>query len=120
MYDMNNKEIGAFGEQKALQYLKSRKYDILTQNYRCRYGEIDLIAKYKNTLVFVEVKTRRSQKYGKGMEAVNFTKMQKIRKTALYYLKDKSIKFDILRFDVIDIFIDSTGSITLEHIKNAF
>ena len=54
------------------------------------------------------------------MEAVNFTKMQKIRKTALYYLKDKSIKFDILRFDVIDIFIDSTGSITLEHIKNAF
>jgi len=117
---MDNKQLGILGEQKAAEFLKNKKYSILARNYRCNYGEIDIIAKYKKILVFVEVKTRRTKNYGKGVESVDFRKTQKIRKTALYYLKDNAPKFEILRFDVIDIFLNSKGEFILEHLVNAF
>ena len=83
---------GKDGEEKACNYLKSKKYKILEKNYRCLYGEIDIIAKYNNTLVIIEVKYRKSAKFGKGYEAVNYTKQQKIIKTLQYYINEKNVK----------------------------
>ena len=101
-------------EEKACNYLKSKKYKILEKNYRCLYGEIDIIAKYNNTLVIIEVKYRKSAKFGKGYEAVNYTKQQKIIKTLQYYINEKNVKMPV-RFDVISI---DDNEIT--HIENAF
>ena len=105
---------GKDGEEKACNYLKSKKYKILEKNYRCLYGEIDIIAKYNNTLVIIEVKYRKSAKFGKGYEAVNYTKQQKIIKTLKYYINEKNVKMPV-RFDVISI---DDNEIT--HIENAF
>ena len=105
---------GKDGEEKACNYLKSKKYKILEKNYRCLYGEIDIIAKYNNTLVIIEVKYRKSAKFGKGYEAVNYTKQQKIIKTLQYYINEKNVKMPV-RFDVISI---DDNEIT--HMKNAF
>ncbi len=116
---------GKDGEEKACNYLKSKKYKILEKNYRCLYGEIDIIAmdrdylvfvevKYNNTLVIIEVKYRKSAKFGKGYEAVNYTKQQKIIKTLQYYINEKNVKMPV-RFDVISI---DDNEIT--HIENAF
>lgn len=105
---------GKDGEEKACNYLKSKKYKILEKNYRCLYGEIDIIVKYNNTLVIIEVKYRKSAKFGKGYEAVNYTKQQKIIKTLQYYINEKNVKMPV-RFDVISI---DDNEIT--HIENAF
>ncbi len=105
---------GKDGEEKACNYLKSKKYKILERNYRCIYGEIDIIAKDNDTLVIIEVKYRKTAKYGKGYEAVTYTKQQKIIRTAEYYINDKHIKMPV-RFDVISI---DDNEIT--HIENAF
>ncbi len=105
---------GKDGEEKACNYLKSKKYKILEKNYRCLYGEIDIIAKYNNTLVIIEVKYRKSAKFGKGYEAVNYTKQQKIIKTLQYYINEKNVKMPV-RCDVISI---DDNEIT--HIENAF
>ena len=105
---------GKDGEEKACNYRKSKKYKILEKNYRCLYGEIDIIAKYNNTLVIIEVKYRKSAKFGKGYEAVNYTKQQKIIKTLQYYINEKNVKMPV-RFDVISI---DDNEIT--HIENAF
>ncbi|MDD4568529.1 MAG: YraN family protein [Tepidanaerobacteraceae bacterium] len=117
---MNNKQIGALGEKQAAEYLKSKNYKILQMNFSCRYGEIDIIAKDKTTIVFVEVKARRSSNYGKGMESVNYRKQQKIRKVALYFFKQNPSLFSNLRFDVIDIMMKNDHVVQIEHIKNAF
>ena len=117
---MNNKQLGAIGEKYAVDYLKRKKYNILQLNFFCPYGEIDIIAKHKNSLVFIEVKTRKSTKFGKGLEAVNFSKQQKLRKIALYYLNKNAPTFSALRFDVIDILIQNDKVVKIEHIENAF
>lgn len=117
---MNRKKVGILGEQKAVEFLETKKYRILKQNFRCPYGEIDIIAKDKDTIVFVEVKTRRTTNYGRGMEAVNYSKRQKIKKTALYFLSENTHRYSNLRFDVLDVFIDSQGGFYFEHIQNAF
>jgi putative endonuclease len=117
---LNNKQIGAIGEKYAAEYLKSKHYEILQMNFRCRFGEIDIITKDKEKIVFVEVKTRRSTNYGKGMEAVGFHKQQKIKKVALYYLKKNAPKFSDIRFDVIDILIRKEHVVKIEHVENAF
>ena len=117
---MNNKKLGTMGEQLALEFLKNQKYQILSANFRCPYGEIDIIAKDNRTIVFVEVKTRSSLHFGKGMEAVNHYKQQKLRKAALCYLNENNSAFADLRFDVIDILIKENSLMELIHIKNAF
>ena len=117
---MNNKQLGAIGEKCAAQFLKNKNYKILEMNFSCCYGEIDIIAKDKNSIVFVEVKTRSSTNFGRGMEAVNFYKQQKLKKAALYYINKKTPVFSNIRFDVIDILIQNDQDIEIIHIKNAF
>lgn len=112
---MRNKIIGDIGESLAINYLKEKKYKILEINFSNCIGEIDIIAKKNNNIIFIEVKNRSSIKFGLPRESVNWKKQQKIRNVALSYLKLKRLLNTSCRFDVIDIL---EGKIT--HIKNCF
>lgn len=119
---MTTKEIGLFGEAAVAKYLRERGYTLLAHGYRCRFGEIDLIAKKRSTLAFVEVKLRSPRSYGLPREAVDAVKQEKIRKTALSYLADKKLD-QPARFDVAEVYIavKETPQIErIEYIENAF
>ena len=112
----NKRTVGTQKEQLAAEYLRKCGYLILEQNFRCRTGEIDIIAKDKDYLVFVEVKYRRDTGKGFPQEAVDLFKMKKITHTALYYMHKKRIPADApCRFDVVNI-LDQEISL----IRNAF
>lgn len=116
---MNNKELGKWGEKKAVNYLGKKQYKIKEINYRSPLGEIDIIAKDSQYLVFIEVKTRRSNNFGPPEAAVDFSKQQRIRKIALLYLKKNNFSEKKVRFDVISIIIDKNKG-RLKHYINAF
>lgn len=116
---MNHIATGDKGEQFAANYLKRLGYKIIAVKYRAKTGEIDIIAKDKEFLVFAEVKTRRSTAYGLPAEAVNYRKQQKIINTALCFLKQRGITDSACRFDILEIYL-GTEAITCNHITNAF
>ena len=95
--------MGARYEEAAVDYLQTRGLKIIERNYRCRFSEIDIIGKDDEYLVFIEVKYRSDSRYGYGAEAVNFSKQEKIRRGAQYYLNEKRIVDAPCRFDVISI-----------------
>ncbi len=111
---------GAIGEALACQYLRARGYKVLLKNYECPLGEIDLIAKEKGAVVFIEVKTRTSDAMGVPAESVTFHKRGQIVKTAHYYLKRYGIKDVSCRFDVVSILLLSDKLPVIEVIENAF
>lgn len=115
---MNNKDIGNQGERLARDYLIERGYKILEMNFTTRLGEIDIIAEKDNIISFVEVKTRRSLKYGMPKEAVNYRKMQKIIRVAENYIAYKIRDDRQYRFDVIEVFLSDNKNIN--HIEDAF
>ncbi len=101
---MNNREVGGCYERLAAGYLEKRGLTILEYNFRCKTGEIDLIAQDKNYIVFVEVKYRRDREQGWGAEAVGVRKQKKIMKTAQVYLLKKFRTVELpCRFDVVSI-----------------
>ena len=113
--------IAKIGESFAADHLKARGYEILVHNYRSQRGEIDLIAQEGNFIVFVEVKTRRSLKYGFPQHAVTKQKQRQISKVALAYLKTENKIDTPCRFDVIAIHLSPKFDvISLEQIENAF
>ncbi len=113
---MNKRTIGSAYEQVAAAFLESRGYRILELNYRNRYGEIDIIARDGQYLVFVEVKYRKDLSEGLPAQAVNYNKQRKITKVAMYYCSGHNIsEYEPMRFDVVGILGDE---ITLY--KNAF
>lgn len=99
-----NKVVGNLGEQTAKNYLIKNDYKILTTNYSCRFGEIDIIAMDKECLVFIEVKTRTSGKYGHPENAVNYWKKKHLELTARNYIDYKHMGNYIARFDVVEVF----------------
>lgn len=110
------KELGSLGEEISIEYLKKIKYQIIDRNFYCRQGEIDIIAKDKKELVFVEVKTRTNINYGRPSEAVNKIKQKHMYKAASYFIYKNGL-FDIpIRFDVIEVLI-SNGKFNINHIK---
>jgi len=106
--DQSTKELGKHGENIAWDYLKRQGYRLLERNYRCRYGEIDLIAKDGETIVFIEVKSRRTASFGDPEESVSQAKQRKISTVALYYLEDKGLYDRPARFDVVSVFASSS------------
>lgn len=99
---MNTRLTGGQFEKKAADYLAEQGYRILERNYRCRLGEIDLIALHQGYLVFIEVKYRSSSGCGVPGAAVNHTKQRKISQTAVWYMAEKRITEDMpCRFDVV-------------------
>ena len=112
-------EFGKVGEELAVAYLKKKGYKIIEQNYRNKLGEIDIIAKDHKTLVFVEVKSRKSARLGHPKEAVTYKKQRKISMVALSYLKSTR-QLDIrARFDVVTIYTIK-GQPRVEIFNNAF
>jgi putative endonuclease len=110
---------GKRGEALAVRHLRKQGYEIICVNYKSPVGEIDIIAKDKDTIVFVEVKSRRSLSFGSAKEAVTPDKQKKISKNALYYLKSTSQMNARARFDVVAVH-SSNNRCEVEIIKNAF
>jgi putative endonuclease len=113
---MNKRAIGTKFEQEAADYLKKNGYQILDQNFRCRMGEIDLIGKCEEYLCFIEVKYRSGLAKGYPAEAINYNKIQRITRTAQFYMLFHKIPQDTpCRFDAVVILEND-----IELIKNAF
>jgi putative endonuclease len=121
-HDLTRKQLGALGEGFASEYLLQKDYRILDRNWRCRTGEIDLIALDNDLLVFVEVRTRSgSRSFGTPQESVNAKKQQQVSETAQFYMLRHHMLNRQVRFDVISILTAKHGElITLEHLPNAF
>lgn len=112
-----NKVVGKFGEEKACEYLKSLGWKILDTNFHySRYAEIDIVAKDGDAIVFVEVKTRSSTKFGHPFEAVNRNKLLNIFKAGLAYLKSTSEPYKRYRIDIISVLGKDCPEI--EHLKD--
>lgn len=110
-----NKVSGDGGELKAAEYLKKIGYKIIKINYTTKIGEVDIIAKDHTCYVFVEVKFRLSDYFGRPSEAVNIYKQRKIRNVATIYINKNRLFNETCRFDVIEILGDE-----INHIQNCF
>ena len=111
--------MGKTGENLAENFLKSLDYEIISSNYQTKIGEIDIVAKERSEIVFVEVKTRTSLKYGFPQESITKSKLNRLRKLAFLYLAENKIKNTSFRIDVISIQLEKTGKVLeLDHIKN--
>ena len=116
---MQKDTYGKVGEIIAAKHLQSKGYKIIAKNYKNELGEIDLIAKHGDYLVFVEVKTRLSKAFGSPLEAVNLHKQNKIRQVATFYLKQHKLLDTNCRFDVVSI-VGQIDDYEITHIENAF
>ena len=115
--------LGRWGESIAANYLRKKEYLLLGANYRCRCGEIDLIAKKEDLLVFVEVKLRKNADYGEAREFVNLKKQERIKLTAAMYLSRYELDDLRTRFDVIEIYAPEgtkTKKPEIRHLEDAF
>lgn len=109
-------EIGKLGEDLACKYLQDKGYKILERNFEARQGEIDIIAKDKEELVFIEVKTRSNISYGKPAEAVNEIKQNHLIKTIEYYVYSRHLEDEFIRIDIIEIYL-LKNKYRVNHIK---
>jgi putative endonuclease len=116
----DKKQLGSWGEQQAASFLTTQGYRIITQNYRCRYGEIDLIAKDKTVWCFIEVKTRQTASFGDGYQAVTPLKRRHMYKAAIFYLSQAGLMEEPARFDIVSIDFYSQTEYRIHLIKNAF
>ncbi len=114
---MDNRSTGFKGEDYACGLLKKEGYKILDRNFRTKFGEIDIIAKDGSALVFVEVKTRHSLKYGQPEEAVNRYKISNIKRAAYIYLKTSNNISKMLRIDIVSILVEGNLVKTAKIIK---
>ena len=114
--------LGGWGEALAAEYLRKKRYEIVAQGYRCRFGEIDLIVKNRKYLAFVEVKLRKSNRFASAMEYVDRRKQDRIRMTASMFLSQNETKLQP-RFDVIEIYAPhgmDTKEPEIIHMEDAF
>lgn len=123
---INSQTFGKAQESQAARYLQSQGLKLCCRNYRSRHGEIDLIMIDSNTLVFVEVRYRRSEKFGDAIASITALKQKKIRLTAAYYLQTHPrLQHCLCRFDVIGLTHTATNTVNaaelrFDWIKNAF
>lgn len=112
-------EIGALGEQIAVDFLKNKNYDILERNWRFKKAEIDIIARHNETLIFIEVKTRSYDYFGRPEEFVTSHKEQLISEAANEYMIQ--INYDwAIRFDIISIIYKNENNFEIEHFEDAW
>jgi putative endonuclease len=114
------REVGRNGEDAAAAWYESAGYDVLDRNWRVREGELDLVVRHRETLVFCEVKTRRGDAFGAPAEAVTARKQARIRSLAGQWLAAHSVRADQLRFDVADVRPDGRGGWIVDVIDGAF
>lgn len=107
------------GEKIASSYLISKKYVVKEKNYYCHWGELDIVAKKDNKVIFFEVKTRVGTRMGKPYEAINYHKLKDLKRTIQYYLLQKKLNNCKLSLDVISIVLDSNLKVNqLKHFEN--
>ena len=119
---MNTEFVGRWGEEKAAGYLKKRGYSIIGMNYKCRLGEIDIIAQNRKYVVFCEVKLRKSAKFAQAREFVTGRKQERLRNTAAIWLSQNETGRQP-RFDVIEVYAPNgidDSNYEINHIENAF
>ncbi|MEW6661234.1 MAG: YraN family protein [Bacillota bacterium] len=113
--------LGKLGEDYAFERLKKMGYRILHQNYRCPMGELDMIAEQDDSLVFIEVRTKSSNRYGTPAESITRKKQAKLRQMAMVYLSNHRLFGKTCRFDVVCVEVDRAGQCErIEIIKQAF
>lgn len=118
-YTFSKQKIGKQGENIAVQFLKKQGYIILDRNFRARPGELDIVAIFADTLIFVEVKTRIGLSFGLPEEAITPRKLREIIKTSQFYKYMHPQLPDAMRIDVIAIVLSETGNaVSLRHIKS--
>ena len=111
---------GSLGENTARKYLEAQGYRILDTNYRCRWGEIDIVAQTDDTLVFVEVRTRKHLSYGTPQESLSKGKMARLTATAETYLQERQPETTHWRIDLVAVFLAKNGDVSdVQHIPNA-
>lgn len=114
---MNNIQKGDLGESLATKYLQSKGAYIIENKFKIKSGEIDIITKLDEDIVFVEVKSRTNVKFGYPSEAVNYKKIKKITDIAKYYILKNNLYNTSIRFDVIEVYLKDKK---INHIVNAF
>ena len=118
---MLKREIGNKGEDIAVKILKKKGYRIIELNFNVPgMGELDIVAKKKEYLVFVEVRLRKNTLHGSGAETIDIFKQKKLIKAALMYMKVNKLDYAPARFDVVSITGDIDGEYSVELIENAF
>ncbi len=100
--------LGKNGEDIAVEYLQQKGYKIIERNFYCKIGEIDIIALKDEYIVFIEVKTRSSNKYGVPSEAITKEKLKHLYRTAKYYLYIRNLQDEFVRFDVIEVYFQNS------------
>ena len=117
---MKRRDTGILGEKLAGDFLKKRGYRIYETNYRCPEGEIDIIARHKDSLVFIEVRSKRSLAFGSPEESITPTKMERLRAVAAHYRQTHNNLPSLWRIDVVAVEIDQKGKpLRIEIIENA-
>ncbi len=111
---------GTMGEQAAALFLEDLGYHIIARNWRCRSGELDLIAKQEDTFVFIEVRSRSSSKYGTPAESVTARKITQVRQTAAVYLYMNGIGDAPIRFDMLAVRLTEEAAVVTDHFIDAF
>lgn len=111
--------LGLYGEKLAGNYLQSIGYEILERNWRCNFGEIDLIARDKARYVFVEVKTRNGSGYGHPLEAITDAKLSRLRKLVSEWCRARQLSGIDVRIDAVSVLVEK-GRVQLEHLKQVF
>ncbi|GIH13626.1 YraN family protein [Rugosimonospora africana] len=112
--------VGAYGERVAVRYLVDRGMVLLARNWRCSSGEIDAILRDRDVLVFVEVKTRRGDRFGSPASAIVPAKVARLRRLAAQWLAQAGIHPREVRFDVVEVWARRSGAATVEHLRGAF
>jgi putative endonuclease len=113
-------ELGSHGERIAASYLTGRGFQILDRNWRCREGELDIVARHGDALVFCEVKTRRGVGYGHPVEAVTPAKQRRLRVLAHRWLSAHDQHAPELRFDVVGVLVRRSRPALVTHLPAAF
>jgi putative endonuclease len=117
---MKRRDIGILGEKIAGDFLKKRGYHILETNYRCPEGEIDIIARHKDSLVFVEVRSKTSTEFGSPEESITRAKIKRLLAAVSYYRQTHQNQLPLCRIDIVAVEMDRQGKASrIELIENA-
>jgi putative endonuclease len=114
------RRLGIAGEDAVAEWYEAAAYEVLDRNWRCREGELDLVVRRETTLVFCEVKTRASTRFGAPVEAVTATKQRRLRTLASRWLAEHDARRRTLRFDVASVTRASDGELVVEVLEGAF
>ena len=109
--------VGRYGEDVAVRHLEAAGMVVLERNWRCREGEIDIVARDGDVLVVCEVKTRRSETYGSPLEAITHAKARRLRRLAAGWLAERDVHPAQVRVDVVGVLASGRGAATVEHVR---